>query len=66
MAEHDKDEWADDLTPEQIAWIKETEKSSDEFEAKLESGEIDKEVINPWTSENWQAKARGGTREDVG
>lgn len=58
MSKHD--EWAEDLTEEQKKWIEDSEKSVNELERKLESGEVDKSVINPWTSENWQAKARGG------
>lgn len=66
MAEQEKDEWADDLTDEEKEWIKDVEARTDKFEAKLISGEISKTEINPWTSENWQAKARSGTSEDIG
>ena len=61
----EKTEVAEGLDKDTLAWLDDSEKSLDETEKKIASGEIPRENIAGWDSENWQAKANAGAPPDI-
>jgi hypothetical protein len=58
-------EVAEGLSDETLAWLEESEKSLIETEKKIASGEIPQDLINGWTSANWQQKVAMPAPEDI-
>lgn len=62
MAEKER---AEGLSAETIAWLDASEKSLEETEKKIASGEISQSDLLGWTSENWQQKASMPAPDDI-